>query len=79
MITRATNQPLRRLVDGGSAGPLVLEVRGDTFTLRPYRARSGAVAMGWGKAYATAILSSVLVPRSRRRVGRGMLREGRRK
>ena len=64
---------MRRLVDGGQHGLLVLEVRGDFLTLRPRRTRRGGpleVAVAWGALYVRAMWTQAGQRRPRRKGGR---------
>lgn len=70
-MTRANGKPLRRLVDGGSLGSLVVELRATTLTIRPYRSRTLLFEATHGE-----IVRAVLLARPskrRRRIKRGAL------
>lgn len=72
-MTRAPRgRPLKRLVDGGDLGQLVVEIRDDTITLRPYRGRAPLVTATYGTVVRSVLLR-IRPPRRRRRVSRGLL------
>ena len=51
-MTRAKeDRPLRREVDGGESGDLIVEIRERTVTIRPKGKRSGRVFYTWGSVY----------------------------
>lgn len=64
-MTKATHRPVRRLVEGGSLGSLVVELRGDLFTVRPYRARRPLVEATYAE-----VVRSVLLQRQPKKKGR---------
>lgn len=58
MITPATDRPVRRVVDAGAYGKLVVEVTARTVRLRPPRVRrpEAAVELPWSVLYTHALL-----------------------
>lgn len=58
MITPATDRPVRRLVDAGAYGKLIVEITARTVRLRPPRVRrpEAAVELPWGVLYTHALL-----------------------
>jgi len=79
-MTRATDQPLRRIVRDQSGREYVAEVRADTLMLRPLRSRRGGpadVSIGWGAIYIRACLMQSRTQR-RVRVTRGLVATARR-
>ena len=58
-MTRATDKPLRRIVDAASLGHLVLEVTARTARLRPLGSRTGAasVEVPWGALYTHLLIA----------------------
>ena len=75
-MTRANAKPLRRLVEGGRFGPLVLSVTSDVCTLRVRRSRF-SVSATWAQLYqwtAEALADALRrEKKNRRRVRRGAL------
>lgn len=57
-MTPATDKPLRRVVDAGAYGKLVVEVTARTVRLRPPRVRrpEAAVELPWSVLYTHALL-----------------------
>lgn len=73
-MTRATHRPLRRLVDGGALGRIVVEVRADTITFRPYRSRKPLLVASYATVVRATLLAQAPTRRRRpRRVRRGVL------
>jgi len=73
-VTRATCQPVRRIVSDRTGREYVAEVRADTLALRPLRSRRGGpadVVVTWGAIYTRALLAQA--PKRRRTVARGLL------
>ena len=58
-MTRATHRPLRRIVEGGNLGPLVVEIMGEMLVIRPYRGCRPLV-----EATYREIVTSVLLQRA---------------
>ena len=60
-MTRATDRPLVRLVEGASLGPLVVEVTARTLRIRPPRVRAAnaVVELPWGKLYTIGVAANV--------------------
>jgi hypothetical protein len=70
-VTPAGSKPLRRLVNAGSLGRLVVELRAETLTIRPYRSRTPLFHATYGE-----IVRAVLITRPtkrRHRIRRGVL------
>ena len=67
-MTRATHRPLRRLVEGGQLGPLVVELVGGMMVVRPYRARKPLIEATYAEVVRAVLLQRA--PRSRKRGGR---------
>jgi len=65
-MTPASSRPLRRRVDGGRLGQLVIEVRFDTITVRPFRCRRALVVV----KYDGLVYGLLQPPRGRRRGAR---------
>lgn len=57
-MTKATDTPLRRMVNGASLGPLVVEVTVRTVRIRPPRVRvaSAIVELPWGSLYTHGLI-----------------------
>ncbi len=57
-MTRATDKPLRRIVDAGAYGEFVLEVTARTARLRPIRVRrpEAAIELPWAMLYTHALM-----------------------
>jgi hypothetical protein len=57
-MTRATDKPLRRIVDGASIGPLVVEITARTVRVRPLRTRNphAVVEYPWGGLYTHGLI-----------------------
>jgi hypothetical protein len=59
-MTKATDKPVRRLVQTKHWGTLVVEIRERTFTIRPPRARRdgpAAVELAYGQLYQRGLLA----------------------
>jgi len=72
-MTRATEKPLRRLVQAGSFGTMVLELRAETIVLRPYRSRRGGpaeVLVSHGAIYLRSMMVRVEAERAAKRKAR---------
>lgn len=55
-VTEKGDRPERRLVET-DRGPMVLEIRARTYTLRPFRTKTAFVATGtWGALYDLAAM-----------------------
>lgn len=72
-MTKASNTPLRREVTSNFDGELIVEIRFDTVTIRPKRARRGSgseVTLTWGLVYQLGLTRN-LPTRKIRKVRRG--------
>lgn len=75
-MTRATDQPVRRVVRDRNGREYVVEVRADTLSLRPLRSRRNGpadVAIAWGQLYTRALMARPVAKKRRRAVRRGLL------
>lgn len=72
-MTRATEHPLRRVVESGE-GPMILEITSRTIALRPYRSRRGGpaeIVVTHGAIYLRAMMARVdAAQRAKRRARR---------
>lgn len=77
-----TERPETRLVEDGDGQVFVVELRPRFVTIRPYRARGGAVTLTWAAIYrqgqlAEARAAEAAKGNGRRKVKRGLLSFGR--
>ena len=65
-MTRAGSRPIKRVVEAGALGPQVVEIRGETLTIRPYRSRSPLFEATYSEIVHAVLLNRAPKHRTRR-------------